>query len=198
MNKNTDTCTAWCPTCGENTTHEKYSREKHGETGLLVYSGELIDGKIPVKPHINKEDSGCPYWSGHCNIHQGDRHFEVSQDFNSGQPVKRVPPGITSQSCRPPREGELVCLDCLEAAENGTTVMDLQKEFSCDRRSIYGKSARKHIGRRYVTMKGKRPERRFTPEETEILRAPVIPKKKPGPAPEQKPVHCECCGTRLS
>jgi len=198
-NNNTTSGSAWCPVCGTHTHHEKYNTEIHGNTGLLVYSGELVDGLRPVQPVVsNPSDEGCPYWKAkQCTIHQGDRYFEVSEAVNSGQPVKRVPENITSQICRPPREGELVCLDCLAAAENGTTVMDLQEEFGVDRRSIYGKCARKRIGRRYVTAKRKRPVRCFTPEETAILREPVIPAEKPGPAEEDKPVFCGDCGTRL-
>lgn len=185
----------WCPVCGKFTDHKKFS----GKTTLLVYSGELVDG-VPVQPKIKQteSDTGCPYWKGQCSIHQGDRHFEMSPEFNTGQPVRRVPTNLTSQSCRPPREGEIVCCECLEAAESGVTVMDLQKELKCDRRSIYGRSSRRNIGKRYVSDTGHRPERRFTQGEAEIVRTNglVVPESEAPPA-EDKPVHCECCGTRL-
>lgn len=192
---------AWCPVCGKFTNHKKFS----GVTTLLVYSGELVDGK-PVQPDVPEDEKGCPYWrnspsnaSKHCTIHQSDHHFELSPDYNDGQPVKRVPEDISHQNCREPREGELVCCECLEAAESGVSVMDLQKENgNCDRRLIYIKAASRHLGRRYVTRNhvGK-PERRFTQEEADIIRGAVKKNKS-----EEKPIHddpcfCHTCGTRL-
>lgn len=198
MNKNTRPGDHWCPTCGKTTLHEKYDPKVHGKTSLLVYSGELIDGKIPVRPRIKSDEPGCPYWHGECSIHQGDRHFEVSTQFNTGQPVKRVPEDLTSTVCRPPREGEFVCVDCLDAASTGQSVMELQKEMGCPRQGIYSRADRKGIGRRYVSVDGHRPERRFTPEEVEIIKTRMKPRSKPEPPRNQKPVHCECCGTRLA
>lgn len=187
-----DKIITWCPVCGKMTEHKKLEKP----TKLLIFSGELVDG-VPVQPAATGGE-GCPYWkSHHCTIHQSDHHFEISPDFNDGQPVRRVPDNITHMSCRVPREGELVCCECLEAAEHGVTVMDLQKEFNdCDRRLIYVKASQKKLSRRYVVCEHKgKPERRFTESESDILRGAI---KEPEKVVEHDdPVYCPECGTRL-
>lgn len=183
----------WCPTCGRNTKHKKFT----GVTNLLVYSGELVDGK-PVHPELNSETEGCPFWKSKCVIHQSDHRFETSPECNSGKPVLRVPDGISSQSCRIPRQGEMVCCECLDAAENGVSVQDLQKELGTYRQKIYHRAVLRNIGRRYVVNTGNRPERRFTQEEAEIFRFVSKPDPEKEPEKHDDPVHCHCCGTRLS
>jgi hypothetical protein len=192
---------AWCPVCGKITAHKKLTER----TTLLVFSGELVDG-VPVQPDVPDEEKGCPYWRNsagnankHCTIHQSNHHFEVSPEFNDGQPVKRVPDNLSHQVCREPREGELVCCECLEAAETGVSVMDLQKESGdCDRRLIYIKAASRHLGRRYVTRDHVgRPERRFTCTEADIIRVAVKQKKDEPAAKHDDPCFCHSCGTRV-
>lgn len=188
-----DVVFTWCPVCGKVTAHRHIDQP----TLLLIYSGELIDGK-PITP-LKSADTGCPYWKQkHCVIHGSDHHFEVSPDFDNAKPTKRIPENVKHQSCRPPRPGELVCMECLEAAENGFSVREIQEELGgCDRRVVYTRAANHNIARRYIIQPNKgRPERRFTQYEFEILTGKKV-KMDPPDTEHKEPVYCPECGTRL-